>query len=305
VLADIAGCDLPAGGDSVVRVQVEAADVANPAEASMVRTSPGSDGTPAIQLMATADGFIYDVEGVARFFIASSGDYVGHSIVPGAAIHDIDHFLAGPVLGLAFQLRGGIALHASAVMIDGQAVAFSAGHGAGKSTLATNLGVLGLPVVTDDVLALRAEGDGWTAIRSLPRAKLWGDSLEALGRSVEQFGTVVSWLGKRRITIGRDFGSLAPEELPLGAIYLLDPRSSERELEIAPIEGSQAALMLLGNMYMPEAIRGPRTASTLDAAIAMTSRVPVRRITYYRSYEAFTSIRDAVLADLVSLEARG
>ena len=57
---------------------------------------------------------------------------------------------------LAFQLyrRGGAVLHASAVEVDGQALAFVAPSGGGKSTMATLLCADGAGLITDDVLAV-------------------------------------------------------------------------------------------------------------------------------------------------------
>ena len=45
-------------------------------------------------------------------------------------------------------------LHASAVVLDGAAVAFTAPSGTGKSTLAAHLVAAGASFLTDDVLAL-------------------------------------------------------------------------------------------------------------------------------------------------------
>src|SRR5690606_13218548 len=109
---------------------------------------------------------------------------------------------------------GGVTLHASSVMMESKAIAFSAPHGFGKSTLASALTRMGFPLITDDVPPLREEAAGWTALHSLPRAKLWPDSLKALGEEEDGYGEVVSWLPKKRLTIGRDFGSLAPDRLP-------------------------------------------------------------------------------------------
>ena len=57
-------------------------------------------------------------------------------------------------LPLAAALQGLEVLHASAVVLDGAAVAFTAPSGIGKSTLAAHLVAAGASFLTDDVLAL-------------------------------------------------------------------------------------------------------------------------------------------------------
>src|ERR1700728_2239002 len=65
--------------------------------------------------------------------------------------------LIGQVLPLIAVLHGLEILHASAVAIDGRALAFSGVPGAGKSTLAINLALSGAELLSDDVIALRAD----------------------------------------------------------------------------------------------------------------------------------------------------
>lgn len=62
-------------------------------------------------------------------------------------------------LPLAAALQGLEVLHASAVVLDGAAVAFTAPAGTGKSTLAAHLVAAGATFLTDDVLAVE-ERDG-------------------------------------------------------------------------------------------------------------------------------------------------
>jgi len=57
-------------------------------------------------------------------------------------------------LPLAAALQGLEVLHASAVVLNGRAVAFTAPSGTGKSTLAAHLVAAGASFLTDDVLAL-------------------------------------------------------------------------------------------------------------------------------------------------------
>jgi hypothetical protein len=61
-------------------------------------------------------------------------------------------YLTGTVLAVVLMLRGHPVLHASAVEVDGKAVAFVGASGMGKSTLATAFCGQGAALITDDVL---------------------------------------------------------------------------------------------------------------------------------------------------------
>lgn len=185
---------------------------------------------------------------MACFWVNSTGSEVRYRLWPGADLVDVDHFLAGPVLGLAFQLRGEVGIHAGAVSVGGRAIGFAGPHGAGKSTLAVGLSLLGYPLLTDDVLPLRYLNGSWHALHSLPRAKLWEDSLAALGQPLHGLKQVTSWVSKRRIPIGHAFGTVAAEQVPLGAFYLLDPRFDDTEIGVTELTGSDAVFELLANL---------------------------------------------------------
>ena len=76
------------------------------------------------------------------------------AVAPGL----LAEFLAGPVLAVLMEQRGAFVLHASAVEIDGAAVAFVAASGGGKSTTAGFFAARGHAVATDDLLPLFVSG---------------------------------------------------------------------------------------------------------------------------------------------------
>ena len=78
----------------------------------------------------------------------------------------------GNGVGMILHQRGLLVLHASAVAIAGAAVVFSGFSGAGKSTIAAALNRRGHPLVADDVVAVRAEPDGYVVLPGFPQVKL-------------------------------------------------------------------------------------------------------------------------------------
>lgn len=111
-----------------------------------------------VQLTKTAAGWslFYPQTGEFRF----SGDLrfaTAHALPGRDAILPL--LLLGSVPAWWLNLRGEALLHASAVAIGGEALAFIGASGMGKSTLATLLCSAGAGLVTDDVLRLKPEGE--------------------------------------------------------------------------------------------------------------------------------------------------
>jgi len=67
-------------------------------------------------------------------------------------------FATGTILALILGLQGEHPLHASAVAVDGRAIAIAGASGSGKSTLAAKLCIAGASFVTDDLLRLTRDG---------------------------------------------------------------------------------------------------------------------------------------------------
>jgi hypothetical protein len=101
-------------------------------------------------------------------------------------------YLLGQVIPFMAVLHGLEVLHASAVVLDGGAVAVVGGSGAGKSSLRAHLALRGGRFLTDDVLAIETVGDVVVAhagakvasVRHDFLATLSPTQLAALGRPV-------------------------------------------------------------------------------------------------------------------------
>jgi hypothetical protein len=81
-------------------------------------------------------------------------------------------YLAAQVLPFASAVRGFEVLHASAVELDGKAIAFVGPGGSGKSTLALRLSAAGAGLLTDDVLAIDGHGEGLVAHPAVAQVKV-------------------------------------------------------------------------------------------------------------------------------------
>ena len=123
---------------------------------------------------ATAEGGRWTVRvgGICDFVIDGALDAVECRLDPGADPALAAVLFAGLVVAFLLNLAGECVLHASAVEIDGVAVAFAGPSGAGKSTLAALLCGGGARLITDDVLRLGVEDEGVVCVGGGPQLRL-------------------------------------------------------------------------------------------------------------------------------------
>lgn len=103
-----------------------------------------------VQLTRTAAGWSIFYHRAGEFRLAADLRSATAHALPGQA-QTLPLLLAGGVVSWLLNLRGEPVLHASAVAVGDDAVAFLGASGMGKSTLATLLCSAGAHLVTDDV----------------------------------------------------------------------------------------------------------------------------------------------------------
>ena len=143
---------------------------AHPAPGRLVAASVASGRS---LYAATEEGGRWTVRvgGICDFVIDGSLDAVECRLDPEADPALASVLLAGLVVAFLLNLAGECVLHASAVEIDGSAVAFAGPSGAGKSTLAALLCGDGARLITDDVLRLGFE-EGVVCVGGGPQLRL-------------------------------------------------------------------------------------------------------------------------------------
>jgi hypothetical protein len=124
------------------------------------------DGTPQLTVWTDSSGAhrLRYSDGT-EFIVDSRGTRVHVDWTDPLTEADAAVYLLGPVLGFVMRLRGMVALHASAVMIDGRATAFVGEAWTGKSTTAAAFAALGCQVLSDDLLPL-VESEGTIVAQS-------------------------------------------------------------------------------------------------------------------------------------------
>jgi hypothetical protein len=187
-----------------------------------------------------------------------------------------------PLLGMVFsavlQQRGILGLHASAIALNGGAVAFLGHKGQGKSTIAATFYARGHVLVGDDLVAVDVNDLGHhMVLPGFPQLKLMPEAVTAaLGDDPTQLRQLVSGYEKRARIATAGF-SLAP--LPLKRLYILEEGET---LAIEPLKPQDALLHVLGQSYparvFRQGLQGQEAASNFTRCAGVVKQVPVFRL---------------------------
>lgn len=238
--------------------------------------------------------------GLFEFLISRDGHRIACRPLNGTPREAFHAYLLGQVLSFALIKRGIEPLHATAVVIDGKAVGFIGDCGYGKSTLAATFLQAGHPLLTDDLLVMKEEGDGFAAYSGPPRIKLFPAIAKRLlgGRAT---GTPMNPLTpKLVIPLGRDGKGAWQGAAPLKAIYVLMPsrKNSRKGISIRSLSPRRALLALLKNTFNPVIVEPARLERQLDLTSRLASKVPVKALSFPKRLATLPAVRDAILSDV-------
>lgn len=216
--------------------------------------------------------------------------------------------IAGQVSVFILHQLGYPTLHASAVASPLGAIGFLGPRGQGKSTMAAAFVRRGMPLLTDDVLPLRATAHGIAAFPSVPYMKLWPETVHGTFALHETLPQVVSDLDKKLLHIDERF-AFATQPVPLRALYMVqryDPDTmGTGDVIIEPLSSRDAVALLLAQISLGAFLRPAEQAKLLPFYARLVSRVSVRRLNFPHGFTYQDAVCERILADAAtSGEAR-
>jgi hypothetical protein len=170
---------------------------------------------------------------------------------PAASPEAVEHRLLSMALPLLLAERGDVALHASALVVDGEAIAFAGHSGRGKSTIASTGASLGYPLVAED---------GVVATLARQAAIAWP-------------GPIGIRSGGGRFVLPAAGERHAPGPVPLAAVVVLGERT-RAGLSCTRLEGAAAVPAILPSLIFGGS---DRLRQALAASARIAERVPVYR----------------------------
>ncbi len=247
-------------------------------------------GEESVRFYRTGGGFRLQYATLGTLCVSADGSQITWHPGPQGLPEFARALVLGPGLAMALHQMGVLCLHGSAVALQHAGLAFLAPKFYGKSTLAFALVAAGAKLLSDDTLAVDVGAP--VMIRpGVHSVRLWADSAEWL-RVSELAGQVVP--GYKQTAAGLPPGRLARQPIPLSAVYLLRPVSSDVErirvtrtrLRVVPATVSLACHTKLVDPLIGYAAAG----SQLRWAALVARAVPVYTLRICRRFECLPDV---------------
>lgn len=254
-------------------------------------------GAPTLRIATLKGGDYYRMSYIdgTRVVIDRRGERVWAEAPHGVGVEHTATYLLGPVLGFLLRLRGTTCLHASAVMIDGRAVVFAGGAGAGKSSTAAEFARAGYTVVADDVVPLEELDDRFRVHPAYPRLRLWSDTAAALFGDAEALPRITPGWDKRFLDLRAAAFGFQEGPVELASVYLLEEGES---VAIQPMALRDALIALVGQTYACKLLDPTMRSDEFDVLARLVEHVPVRRLVRSSRFDDVAALRLAVLRDV-------
>ena len=193
---------------------------------------------------------------------------------PGTEDGLVGVLLGGTGLSVLLNLRGHCVLHASAVEVDGRAVALVGRSGMGKTTSTALLCAAGLPLVADDVLRIDLSGPDLACFRGSSGLRLrphHRQALDAFDNHVERRQTPD---GRLRVRPPRT----VHDTLPLAHVVVPVPAPDVTTPEARGVHASDASLLLASFPRVAGWVDHDQIRRGFVEATRVAARVPVTEV---------------------------
>ncbi len=212
------------------------------------------------------------------------------------------HFL-GRVLAYWLEKMGGLMLHASAVSVDGRAVAFLAANHGGKSSLAAAMMQMGLPLLTDDILHIEGQAAGFVAHAGYPQMRFWAEDVNRILDHAPPTERIHPLIDKHRVPVGpAGFGQFHAAAQSMACFYLPQqrlPQDPDRSVRISAVPPTTAVIELLQRRFF-EYRSGSKNEQShrFQLVSQLVRQIPVRKISYPSGFSQMPRICRVILEDV-------
>jgi len=244
--------------------------------------------------------FLYGDE--ITFALSDDGKAIWGVWPPEMSLEDLMVYLLGPVFAFLLRLRGFTPLHASAAVIEGNAVAFVGTGGIGKSTIVGALARQGYPILGDDVAVLEKISEEFYLRPAYPHLRLWPDSVSILFGAKNTLPKLVPssvWWDKCFLDLDQPGFHFQTEPAPIRRIFFLETQSPEVEVarvdEVTPVE---AFARLAANTCVNYGLTTKMRAMEFHELGQLVPKIITRRLTLGKSFEWIAELGPILEKDL-------
>lgn len=258
---------------------------------------PAPSGETWLSFYKLKKKFVLRFSDMAEFAIDFQGtkiDCFCHEGVPEATFR---HLLLDQVLPMVIQLRGGEALHSSAVVTPDGAIAFCGPTGSGKSTLAAIFCRAGDMLLSDDCLAISESGGELYGAPGYPGFRLWNDIAADFGWENRAKDCVAHYTSKRRVKNSEDAAEFPRRPVKLQAVYTLEREDDRDDMSIEGMSARDQMMGMLSYCFRLDITDRTRLAQQFRRIERYSKQVRLRKIRLPRSPQRIGDIRERILAD--------
>jgi hypothetical protein len=239
-----------------------------------------------------------------EFLVSGDGRRITYNPLSRSSILAFETYLLSMVLSCALLKLGYEVLHATAVIVDGEALALLGPSGRGKSSLAASFLNAGHHVLTDDLLVLM-ESDGRILIPpGIPRIKLFPEAAARLLPFPFDGAPMNPLTNKLVIPLQERYVWQAPAALR--AVYRLPERSVVRPagaIRVAPVPARAAFIKLLASTFNTSVVEPTRLKRHFELTSRVLETVAFRKLSFQRSFEFVPAVCEAIIADFRRLRS--
>jgi hypothetical protein len=250
-----------------------------------------------LTVVASETGVLFRYAGVA-FLVDPQLREVSCRAASDCGDELIRQLFLGLVAAFVVNARGGISLHAAAVRVGSQAIAFVAEAGGGKSSLASSFVGAGDPLVSDDLLALEWDGGRLWAFPGPPQLRLWPDSA---GRLLWGGAGVVSQdpvrPGKRHVALPSDARHYADRPLVLRSVYVVE-RAPAARLRIQAMSQGETLIFLVGSIHANFLSSGDQLRAQFDLLTQAVRTLTARRLLLPAGLDGLPAARSLIAQEM-------
>lgn len=230
-----------------------------------------------------------------EFLVSPDGRVVRCRRFGEASWESFHTYLLGQVLSFALLQQGLEPLHCTAVVVEGAAVGFIGHCGYGKSSLAAAFLQAGHALLTDDLLVVKEQTQGYLAYPGFPRLKLFPEIARAVLGDRISGARMNPYTPKLIIPLSRE--QYSAQAAPLQAIYVLRPpevRGRGRRITIRAMNPRRAFLALTANTFNTTVRTPERLRRQFGFAIKLAASIPFKSLSYPRDLDCLPEVVAAI-----------
>ena len=259
------------------------------------------DKEPWLYFARMDGGYLLRFSEFADFLVSNDGSEVKFMPIQPVPEETIQHLLLDQVIPLVINLRGGEALHASAILTSRGVVAFAGPAGSGKSTLAGSFVKLGCPFISDDCLRLKERDQAIYAIPAYPGFRLWEDAEKVLFGGNGNLESVAHYTSKLRVSVERKPDTYSEDPQPFLRLYdIVRPPETEKnsDIVIKKLSARESFMALVRSAFRLDITDRSMLTRQFGFLKRVVSKISVRQLSFPREFKLLPSVCDSILANL-------